>query len=578
MSTGSTPSNLFTPEHWQQVEQILRTLTEQQAQWLGNHLGSESKDAPAPSSSAARIAIVHGGETGNGEGVAKKLSDRLQLAGLPAKIEDMARLKVRQLSRYDYIAAICSTHGDGDPPEPTLAFFEALLADNAPKLEHLHFSVLALGDSSYEHFCVAGKQLDERFEALGATRMLARVDCDVDFEQPARQWGQALLDTLSTQIIPVTGGARPVQAEQEKVVTFSKQSPLAVEVLENICLSDAKRDAPVHHLELAMEEEGFVVVPGDAVGVLPENPPELIATILDATQLSAEDAVTVGESAMALVQALRQHVDLTVAGPRFLEYWAPLSGSAELQEIAAETAGARAYLKTRQLRDIVTLYPADATPQEFVDRLRPLQPRLYDVANSLRTVEGELHITVQAYRYPFAGRTESGIATQYLLGLQPGDVLRLYPHRNARFHLPEDPNVPLVLVADGTGIAPYRAFLQELANSERGSRCWLVFSERRFEDDFLYQIDLQQARENGVLEHVDGVFHEDHPEATLAGAIAANQERFRQWLGQGAHLYLCGDKERLNACEKQLQQMMSGADEQAWSQLVTDKRIHRNLY
>ncbi|MGH8465844.1 MAG: flavodoxin domain-containing protein, partial [Pseudomonas sp.] len=371
MSTGSTPSTLFTPEHWQQIEQLLRTLDDRQALWLGNHLAADSKVASAPSPSAARIAVIHGGETGNGEGVAKKLSERLQLAGLPVKVEDMARLRVRQLSRYDYIAVICSTHGDGDPPEPTLAFFEALLADNAPRLEHLHFSVLALGDSSYEHFCVAGKQLDERFQALGATRLLERVDCDVDFEEPAQQWGQALLDTLAKQVTPAGTSANVVQVEQETTRTFSKQSPLSAEVLENICLSSAQRDAAVYHMEIAMEEEGFVVAPGDAVGVLPENPPALIAAILDATQLSAEDAVTVGDTAMTLVQALRQHVDLTVAGPRFLEYWAPLSGSTELQEIGAEAAAARAHLKTVQLRDIVTRYPANATAQHFVDRLRP---------------------------------------------------------------------------------------------------------------------------------------------------------------------------------------------------------------
>lgn len=583
--TARTAPHPFTDSQWQAIQELLKQLDDRQAVWLSGFLagrGNTAVDLPATDTGTAKTLIAFGGETGNSEALARQLAEQATERGVPAEVADLATLRLRQLAKRQHVLIICSTHGDGDPPEPIHAFYEALMAENAPALKNLRYSVLALGDSSYEHFCVTGRELDDRLAALGAERLAPRQDCDVDFNAPARQWMETVLKSLPSaaerSAAPPAAAATTAAPVQQG---YSKQQPLAVEVLDNVCLSAPGRRSPIHHLELALEAPGFDVQPGDAVGVLAHNPPGLVAAILDATQLSGEQPVTLGGEAMPLVQALREQCDLTIPSKRFLETWAGISDSAALKAHAeADAKAQRAFLQSRQLRDLMSQHPGRPEAQALVDSLRPLQPRLYDVANSTRVVDDELHLTVKHYRYAFANREETGIASDYLLQLQAGDSLNIYPHRNARFRLPDEPGAPLILVADGTGIAPYRAFLQELAAGERRHPCWLVFAEQRFEDDFLYQLDWQQAQRDGLLERVDTVFYRDHPGRTLGDALVAQPDRLLGWLNGDAHLYLCGDKERLTQCEKAVQALFDArADADGnWKQLVKAKRIHRNLY
>lgn len=576
--TSLAPPTPLTEPQWQQVQQLLQTLDARQTLWLSGYLAAE----PKPQSSAAQIEsstgsllLAHGGETGNSQSLALQLAEQCRAVGLAVEVADLARLRVRQLARYQTLLLVCSTHGDGDPPEPVVPFFEALMADNAPRLESLSYAVLALGDSSYEHFCTAGHQLDVRLEALGARRLLACQECDVDFAEPAAVWRQAVLDTLPRSVA-TSSETLPANDPAPVVETVDKHHPLAMEVLENVCLSAPERADAIHHLELALPPGVFSVSPGDAVAILPDNPPHLVAAVLNACGLSGEAAVSVAGTPMPLVQALRQHLDLTVPGNRFLGFWAQVSNHSELQQLAAAAAPEqRQFLRRSQLLDLLQLAPATPEPQALVDALRPLQPRLYDVANSLDELPDELHLTVRLYRYPFANRTEDGIATRYLLGLAPGDQVRLYPHRNNRFHLPLEPELPLIFIAEGTGIAPCRAFVQALARQGHQGRAWLVFAEQCFEQDFLYQSEWQQAHADGVLAAVDTVFSADQPGATLASPLLAQQQQLNEWIARGAHLYFCGDKDLLTDCEKTLEAAL-GAE--LWKPLVKDKRVHRNLY
>ena len=394
----------------------------------------------------------------------------------------------------------------------------------------------------------------------------------MDFQQPARAWCDAILPTLprqpATAVPAITTAAAPAGQ-------YSKQQPLSVEVLENINLSAAGRATPIHHLELALEVADFTLSPGDAVGILADNPPPLVAAILDGCTLSGEAPVSIDGQSMPLVQALRQHRDLTIASPRFLTFWAALGQSPALREQAQAPAPAqRQFLKQVQVLDLILQAPATPDPQALVDALRPLQPRLYDVANSLAAIGDELHLTVKAYHYPFGTRREQGIASRYLLALEPGDRLLLYPHRNARFHLPEAPQTPVILIAEGTGIAPYRAFVQDIGKRGPQRDTWLVFAEQQFEQDFLYQSELQQAHASGALTRVDTVFYQDSGE-TLAAPLIREQTLLAGWLERGAHVYFCGDKARLGDCENALAALV-GAD--VWKQLGKDKRLHRNLY
>ena len=577
---------LFSDEQWAQIQQLLDKLDHPQSLWLSGFLAA--RPAPAatlvslPSSSAAKILIAFGSETGNSEALARKLGESLKDKSISYQLSSLADLKPRALTRVDYLLIICSTHGDGDPPEPAAPFYEALMAEHAPRLADLKFAVLALGDSSYEHFCTTGVRLDERLEQLGGRRMVGRQECDVDFEKPANDWMQQVLAALpaAADAAPAMLAASVATAPASIGPGYSKQNPLAVEVLENICLSNASRATPVHHLELLLDQPDFLLEPGDAVGVLPHNPPALVAAVLDATGLAGDQAVMVSNRAMPLVEALREHLDLTIPSQNFLTEWAQLSkNSALIQHAESDTKVRREFLRNTQIINLLTSYTANPEAQQLVDNLRPLQPRLYDIANYREPDSDELHLTLKRYRYTINQHTLDGIASDYLRQLQPGETVRIYPHHNKRFHLPEEKDVPLILIASSTGIAPFRAFVQQILQSERAHSCWLVFRERSFEDDFLYQVDWQQAAAKGVVSKLDTAFYQDHPERTLADPLVAQLDELSQWLERGAHVYLCGDKEPLAECEAQLQAQYDARQASpAWKQLAQAKRIHRNLY
>ncbi|MFA7555009.1 MAG: sulfite reductase flavoprotein subunit alpha [Spongiibacteraceae bacterium] len=574
---------LFSDQQWGRLNQVLLELDKPQSLWLSGYLAASATghpitDAAATGSGDSQVIIAFGTETDNCRKLATQFAQRLNTEGIAASTVDLATLRLRKLSKTKQLVIITATHGDGDPPEPIISFYEGIMADDAPKLSQLKFAVLALGDSSYEHFCVTGISLDQRLEALGGQRLIPRQDCDVDFEKPAAQWLEQLLKVLprttSTQSPGEVTAVAPAKA------SYSKDQPLTVEVLANQNLSNPNRAKPIYHLELSLDAPDFVVEPGDAVGITPNNPPELVAMVLDTTGLSGEQPVTVDSRALPLVEVLRQYRDLTIPSRSFLELWAVLSGAEPLIHIlSSDNKTQRQFLREHQIRDLLLSYPARPEAQALADALRPLQPRLYDVANSLASEPDELHLTVKAFEYPFGNRLETGIASQYLLDLQPGDSIQLYPHRNARFRLPESPNTPLILIADGTGIAPYRAFLQALAARDTPPPCWLIFADKHFEDDFLYQVDVQQAHQQGVLTHVDTTFYNDQPDATLATCLLRQAKRLHDWLARDAHVYLCGDKPRLESCEAELK---ANVDQQLgegqWQQWSKAKRIHRNLY
>lgn len=580
--TAQASAHPFSETQWRRIHALLEDLDERQLLWLSGYLSGRS-NAPGPSAqttgSGPAVLIAYGTETDNSRHLAERLKAQCAEHGITADVQDLASVRPRQLTKRKHLVVIVATHGDGEPPEPAHPFFEELARDaTAPKLAGLRFAVLALGDSTYEHFCTAGRTLDARLEALGGQRLIERQECDVDFETPAREWLAKVMEALPRETSLPVANTPSLAASDARA--FDKQHPLETEVLVNQCLSAPGRANPIHHLELALDISDFPAAPGDAVGVLADNPPQQVAAVLDASGLSGEQPVVVDGRAQPLVQALRQHRDLTLPGGRLLAYWAELTGEAKLKSVVDNgTRSQRAFLRRHQVLDLMRRHPARPDADMLVDVLRPLQPRLYDLANSLDVEKDTLHLTVKRFQYEFEGRVETGIASRYLLDLQPGDRVRLYPHRNARFHLPDDPRAPLILVAEGTGIAPYRAFIQHLAHTGRHTPCWLVFAEQRFEEDFLYQLAFQEARRRGVLERVDTVFQVDQPNRALADPILDHAAPFIDWLKRGAHLYFCGDKDRLGDTEARLREAVDerlGAGH--WKQLSKAKRLHRNLY
>jgi sulfite reductase (NADPH) flavoprotein alpha-component len=562
---------LFSSAHWQQVQSVLESLDERQALWLSGYLAASRQTPVAEKGTTqahAHITLAYGSETGNSASVLQSLSRLLREQNIDHRLVSLADLKPRALTRLDYLLLVCSTHGDGDPPEPAAPFFEALLSEHAPKLPRLKYAVLALGDSTYEHFCTAGLTLDRRLAELGATRLLDCVLCDVDFQRPAESWVDQV-SGLIPRSADSSAPAAPVAAPIETSTSLpSRTNPVELEVLENIRLSAADRPDAIHHISLLAEGIDLQLQPGDAVGVLPFNPPEPVAAVLDAAHLSGDEAVSLDGHAMPLVQALREKLDLTVPGKPLLQLLAGQTKNTDLVRLTDDAKAQREFLRQHSVLDVLRRWPATVDAAALVESLRPLQPRLYDIANWDES-QDELHLTVQSYWYHHRDQLIPGIASNYLAGIQPGETVRLYPHHNKRFRLPDDPQAPLILVATGTGVAPYRAFIQSFAASSRSHPCWLLLRERCFEEDFLYQLDWQAALRNGAL-------HKLTTEFTDAGEPLADAliRELADWVGRGAHLYLCGEKDPLAELEATVR---AGADE-PWQQLLAAKRLHRNLY
>ena len=572
-------TSLFTNELWQEITRLLDGLNSSQELYLygylgGKHQASPVASTPAATQSQANIAIAYGTETGNSKGLAEQLVKMSEQAGKPAQLVNLADIKLRNLKRYDQLFIICSTHGDGDPPEPVEQFHHALM-QSADNLSHLSFAVLALGDSSYEQFCVTGKQFDQKLAELNATRLLPCVECDVDFQEPAATWMKQVLELIPSSELTTSHSTAVTAAPANKEV--SKQNPVTVEVLENIRLSASQRDNAIHHIELAQSEESPIQFnPGDSIGVFPHNAPELVEQVLSLIAADGTESVELKEQTLPLLDALRERCDLSIASTSFLKKWLEISQSETLGNLLQQdTADVRSFLKNHSLVQILTQFPASVSAQDFVQILRPLQPRLYDVANSLKVSEDEIHLTVEHHRFALGDETLSGVASRYLAELGEGASVSIYPHHNNRFHLPEDKACPLVLLADGTGIAPYRAFLQELeADESRQHSVWLLFSEHSFTEDFLYQLDLQQALSHGELTRLDAFFAEDKPDQSFPEFVGEHSPTLEEWLKNNAHVYLSGHKPHLDDVIEHMQTVL----ESSWNEAVKQKRIHRNLY
>jgi len=548
----------FTPEQWEQVRSLATSLTAEQANWIGGYFTgfadaargavqppAEAAAAPLPAGQRT-LTILYGTETGNSRVLAEAIGGKAKALGLPATVADLAKYKGSQLKDEKDLLFVVSTCGDGDPPQPALGFFEFLDGRKAPTLDGVRYAVLALGDSTYEFYCSAGKRLDERLEALGAERIAARIDCDVDEIKAGEEWATRLVGDLAAAAPAATAAAvvaAPSLAGTARVV--DQHSPFLAPVLENIVLSGRGSSKETRHIELDLDGSGLTYEPGDALGIVPRNDPRAVAELLEAVGLDGEVAVQVDGASQPLSTALEGHFEIALATPKFLQKWAELSGSAELAAVAgSEHASARAtFLENHHVVDLARLYPvANLAAQTLVDGLRKLQPRLYSIASSQAAQDGAAHLTVTTVRYDLNGSPRTGVVSGALSRLGEAEAsLPVYIKPNPHFHLPAD-DAPIIMIGAGTGVAPYRAFLQEREQRGAKGRSWLVFGERNFRTDFLYQTDWQGWLAGGVLTKMSVAFSRDRGGKTYV------QDRLRQdardiwsWLEEGAHIYVCGD-------------------------------------
>src|SRR3569623_1959178 len=561
------PGPALSEDQWLQISSLATTLSPEQATWISGYFSGVSDSfrlrtgvagavaemappaaaSPAPAAASRILTVLYASETGNSAALAKALAQDATAQGINASAASMADYKVRSLKDEQDLVVITSTHGEGDPPQAGIGFFEFLESRKAPQLPHLRFAVLALGESTYEKLCEAGKRIDRRLEELGADRIADRVDCDVDYEEPAAAWHADVLRRLAP--VAQASGATPVAASPAaapaQATSFDKKNPFAANVIDNIVLTGRGSSKEPRHIELSLADSGLTYQPGDALGVVPRNDPALVATLIEKQKLQADAPVTVKQQTLPLVEALGSAFEITAATPRFLEHWASVTGSSELERLRSPDEGAArtAFLHNHHILDIVNRFPATGIePAKLLAGLRPLQPRLYSIASSLAAAPDEVHLTVSTVNYNLHDVPRTGVASGYLAALTDQDAtLPVYIQPSAHFHLPAA-DVPIIMIGAGTGGAPYRAFMQQREAEAASGRSWLFFGERNFRSDFLYQVEWQALLKSGALSRMDVAFSRDGADKVyVQDRLRAQGRDVYAWLEEGAQVYVCGD-------------------------------------
>ena len=548
--------------------------------------------APAARSEpAARLAVVYGSQTGNSKRVAERLGRAAEAAGLAVRVYAARDYPLKDLARERYLTVVTSTQGDGDPPDDARSFIEYLLGKRAPRLEQLAFSVLALGDSSYPKFCETGRQVDERLAELGARRLLARVACDLDYDRLATPWLEQLLararDELGTPQVATVTRLRPVPA----VPLWTREQPFVARVLGNQRITGRGATKDVRHVEISLEGSGLTYQPGDALGVWHENPAAVVASVIAALGVDGSTRVEVDGTTRPLAEWLTSHREITRLTRPFLAEHARRSGDAELASALAPGGEARlrGLLKDLQVVDLLERWPAAWAAAEFVQALRPLAPRLYSIASSPAAVGEEAHITVAVVDYDSEGARRHGAASTHLASLTGDEAtVRVFIEPNDRFRLPADPARDVIMIGPGTGVAPYRGFVQHRAEQGATGRNWLIFGARHFDSEFLYQSEWQDALKGGALARVDVAFSRDRgtPKAYVQDRIREAGAEIYAWLAGGANLYVCGDAEQMapdvHAALADVVERHGGLDRagaEAWLRGLADERRYlRDVY
>lgn len=600
----------FTTEDRLALDVILSRTTPAQRYWLSGFiagvdaLGAGAAAAPAQQAAPAATAeplpltILFGTESGNCEELADRTKRKAAQMGFDPKVLDMADAKPADIARLENLLIIVSTWGEGDPPDRVTGFHGHFMGADAPRLEKTRFSVLALGDSSYAKFCQTGKDFDRRFEELGAKRYHPRTDCDVDYEAPYEKWVDGALNTLISLTVPkaaaapVAGSgisAATVAAPAAPAIEYGKKNPFPGELKERVLLNGRGSAKETIHLEFSLAGSGLSYEPGDALAVVPTNCPEVVADLLKAGKWTNSDTIDSPDgSSGPMGDVLRQFYDITGLSKSIIKKYNEIAPNDKLSALLEDKEGLPAYVHGREIADLLNDYPiADLSPKDFAAILRKLPPRLYSIASSLKAHPDEVHLTVGAVRYDAHGKTRKGVCSTYLAErAKLGEAVPVYTHHNKNFKLPDN-DTPIIMVGPGTGIAPFRSFIEERAIIGAKGKSWLFFGDQHFTTDFLYQLEWQHYLREGSLSRLDTAFSRDQDEKVYVQTrmLEAGKDLYA-WLEEGASFYVCGDASRMaNDVHQALITIVathggkSAEDAEAYvKKLQKDRRYCRDVY
>ncbi len=532
----------FAPDDIATLNNIVARATREQRSWLAGFLaGFDAAQAGPAAAVAARprvpLTILYGSESGNCESLALKARKTAQKNGFDAKVFDMADYRMDQLGKAQNVVIYLATWGEGEPPQRAIDFYSALMSDAAPRLEKLNFAVLALGDTAYAQFCATGKAVDARLEALGAKRAADRVDLDLDFAKAAATWTDNTLKAFApaepSKVVHVDFKTTGPELDDDEP-KFTAESPIEAEISGLINLNGTGSSRETWHVELSPSEPGFVYQPGDAIGVLPNNDPELAAQLLEAVDLGGN---------ASLIKTLVKSHDITTLSRPIITAFAKLVDRADIAWLAQGEAFVQ-YAADRQLLDLFAEHREKLTAPQLLGLLRPLPGRLYSVASSQRAHDGEAHLLIGAVRWNSHGHDRKGVASSFFADRRKvGDTARIYVKPNRHFRLPEDQARPIIMIGAGTGIAPYRGFIEDRAETGATGKSWLFFGERNYTNDFLYQLEWQDHLAAKALSRIDVAFSRDQPEKIyVQHRLWERRDELLGWINDGAHVYVCGDE------------------------------------
>lgn len=555
MQLKDSPFNLspLSDEQQRQLGQVLSTLNTQQLAWVSGYLYGLSQTGQQSVAASAAVAapsgsltILYGSQTGNAKGVANAIKAQAEARGLPVTLASMADYKPKQLKKESHLLVVVSTYGEGEPPESAVDLFEQLKKGKIGKLDGLKFAVLGLGDSSYEFFCQTGKDFDGFLLKAGAERIYELASLDVDYQDAAKAWGEQALNAIAATLSTGAASSSVASAVQQAVgrSQYSKENPFPARLSVNQKITGRDSTKDIRHIEISLESSGLAYQPGDALGVWFDNDAELVGEVLALTGLSGDEATAHGP----LRTALTGHFELTRLHGGFITGLADISDNAALKDLAGDKAQVNALVASAQVVDVLKRFPTALTAEQLVGLLRPLTPRLYSIASAQSEVEEEVHLTVGVVRYPQEdGTVRSGAASSYLADrlIEDGEV-RVFVEHNDTFRLPANPDTPVIMVGPGTGIAPFRAFMQEREAQGAEGKNWLFFGNPHFTQDFLYQVEWQRYVKSGLLSKISLAFSRDQANKIyVQDRLRETGQELYQWLEAGAHFYVCGDANKM---------------------------------
>ncbi|MFM2654037.1 assimilatory sulfite reductase (NADPH) flavoprotein subunit [Vibrio owensii] len=551
-------------QQFNSLQQTVSELSSQQLAWVSGYFWGLAQNQPSAAAAtpiaqaaasvaakpAGKLSIIFASQTGNAKGVAEALEQEAKAEGIAVELFDASDYKGKNLAKETHVIIVASTNGEGEAPDNAIELHEFLQSKKAPKLPNLQYAVIALGDSSYEFFCQTGKDFDTYLSKLGATAFIDRIDCDVDYEAPAAEWRKQALEQVKEALssgneaevvqLPV-GQAAPGHS------AYNKQNPYTATLLTSQKITGRDSGKDVRHVEIDLEESGLTYQAGDALGVWFDNSSELANAILAKAGLSGVESVEVDGESLSIHSALVSKYEITASNPQLVTKFAELSGSKKLQKLVEDKDKLREYAANTQVVDVLAEKKTKLSAEELVGLLRRLTPRLYSIASSQTEVDEEVHLTVGLVEYDKGDEKRYGGASGFLAQrLEEGGEVKVFVEHNNNFKLPQDDNTPIIMVGPGTGIAPFRSFIQERDNRDAEGKNWLFFGDRTFTQDFLYQVEWQKYLKSGLLTRLDVAFSRDQAEKVyVQHRILENAEQVWQWIQDGAYIYVCGDATRM---------------------------------